>query len=114
MQQDSNNDKDLQKKVISFVSSFIGIRSESLHMESSLFHDLGVDGEDAVELLEAYSNKFNVDVREFPFLEYFGNEGVLSPFSLITKLVTGRLKDNKKTLTISDLIQAVKSGSLQK
>ena len=107
------NNSDLDNKVIKFVSSETRINEAKLKLESSLFHDLGVDGEDALELIEAFSKEFNVDVTEFPLSDYFGNEGTMSPFGLIKGLITGRTKDSKKRLTICDLIESARQGSLK-
>jgi hypothetical protein len=38
--------------------------------------DLGVDGDDAVELMEEFSKRFDVDLETFHIGEYFGCEGL--------------------------------------
>jgi len=107
------NNNDLVAKVIEFVSNEIGIDEAKLKPELSLYHDLGVDGEDALELLEAFSKVFNVDVTGFPLPDYFGNEGSMSPIGFLKGLITSRTKDCKKRLTIEDLIESAERGRLK-
>lgn len=42
--------------------------------ESSLWHDLGINGDDAVELLEEIAKRYNVTFQDFWFPDYFPNE----------------------------------------
>jgi acyl carrier protein len=39
-----------------------------------LLHDLGIDADDAAEILAAFSEKFSVDLSSFPFSMHFGSE----------------------------------------
>lgn len=43
--------------------------------QSDLLADLGIWGDDAIELLERYSKRFGVSLAEFPFTEHFPCEG---------------------------------------
>ncbi len=114
MQQPNNViDEQINKKIIEFLSDQLSIAATSLHLNDRLFHDLGVDGDDAVELLQRYSKEFHVEINHFPFTDYFGNEGTGSPFSYIWRLFSiGQARAKKKPLAIFDLINAVAFGKL--
>lgn len=111
MQNNFTND-DFQK-IIDFLSRELCVKKESLSLHSRIFHDLGVDGADGIDLINAYSEKFNVDIGDFPYSEYFGNEGAISPFSLVSRLLMGRTMDDKKPLTVGDLAEGVKLRKLK-
>jgi hypothetical protein len=57
--------------------------AEEIVPESDLYEDLGIWGDDAVELLEKYRERFGVSLIGFDFGEHFPGEGVplSSPFS---------------------------------
>lgn len=78
----------------------------------SLFHDLGVDGDDAVDFLNEFSGYFNVSLNKFNFNEYFGAESSPTPWGLVSELITKSNFLKTRRLEIKDLIQAVKSGEL--
>lgn len=66
--------KDMFKRVESFVSESLSLREEekrSLSADTRLLHDLGMDGTDAVEFMEAFSEEFDVDMSEFEFDRHF-------------------------------------------
>lgn len=107
------SDTELEQRVIIFFCNHTGAKTSTLDLNSRLFHDLGIDGEDALELLDAFSKKFDVDVSQFPFSEYFGNEGAISPLDLVLKLLGKSPYNDKKFLSVSDLINAVKLGVLK-
>ena len=108
----NNPDDELKTNVLNLIEKLTKIKSCNLSLEMSLFHDLGLDGEDAMQLIQEYSKEFNVDIQDFCFDEYFGNEGAISPFGLITMMFSNRLKVDKKRLSINDLVQSANKGLL--
>jgi hypothetical protein len=69
----------LYVRVLAFVSEELGVHPQKLSLNTSLDHDLGVGGDDAVEFFEAFVREFGVDPRSFPaafFEQYFGHEGM--------------------------------------
>jgi hypothetical protein len=62
-------------KVFDFVGRFTRCRSEQLSLATTILGDLGVDGDAANELIQAFSQEFHVDMSSFPFDQYFGTEG---------------------------------------
>ena len=67
--------------------------------------DLGVYGDDAVELLVAYGKYFQVDVSQFMAADYFDGEGpdVLAWFRPVR---------TRKELTVGQLQQGIAAGRL--
>ncbi len=97
----------------SFLSTFLGIKEEEINFADSLFHDLGVDGDDASELLKNYSSNFNVDIDDFEFENYFGVEASASLVQVIFKGLIKSDEHDRKKLTVEDLANGVKLGRLE-
>jgi acyl carrier protein len=94
-----------QDEVIEFIAKELGISKMKLKMESRMFHDLGVDGDDAGEFIVAFSKRFDVDISDFIFNDYFGNEGC-NPFALFISLFNSK---KLKPLTVAMLIEAAEN-----
>jgi acyl carrier protein len=58
------------------VAEQTNVAIEDITVETTLASDLGIDGDDAWELLEKYAEKFNVSMRGFVFLDHFDWEGM--------------------------------------
>ena len=71
--------EDVFKRVESFVLKFRPRRKGPLSADTRLLDDLGMDADDAVEFMEAFSEEFNVDMSEFEFKRHFGPEGFAPP-----------------------------------
>lgn len=87
-----------------FISDLSGIDGNEIFENTSLEGDLGIYGDDAVELILAFGKKFSVDVSKFRASEYFISEGGFK---------IGSYKNvNLKELKVFDLIKAVEIGRL--
>ncbi|MEA5103513.1 DUF1493 family protein [Pantoea sp. S18] len=66
--------------------------------------------EDAIEILEEYFTRFNVEKRDFSFIKYWPNEEVFMPLNFF------RSKANKwkwiepQPLTLNMLVESAKAG----
>ena len=88
--------------IILFLSEFCRIPSEKININSSIQDDLGVDGDDAGDLMREYSQKFRVDLSAFEFKKYFGDEpSILSIFSIHLGI---------EPIFVRDLIQFARLG----
>jgi len=77
----------LERDVIDIVAEESGKRKNQISLDSTLLDDLGVDGDDAWELLERLHERYKVDFSEFEFMRHFRNEPCLKgPTYLIRKL----------------------------
>lgn len=79
---------DLTTKVFTMVSEFSGIRQQDLHMETTLFRDLGIDGDDAVDFFNEFGKRFQVDLADFNLGKHFGPEAS-DPLSSVITWVQG-------------------------
>ena len=109
--------EDMFKRVESFVSKFWLQEKSSLPENTRLQHDLGLDGTDAEEFMEAFSEEFDVDMSEFEFDSHFGPE---APPNLTTlarylycRLVggdpSGLISSELIPITLRDLVSAAKA-----
>jgi hypothetical protein len=83
--------------VLNLVAECTGCSRGQLSLDTALNQELGVDGDDAAELLEAFARKFGVDLSRFPYDRYFGNE--------TTMLSVFEIGSSTAPLTIRDLVQ---------
>lgn len=93
-------------ELVSFVRNEIGEDKMPIARDTLIENDLRVTGDDAEELIVAFSKKYNVDVSQFLFTKYFYNEAELfvffssktiAPFTighLEKAIVAGRLDEN--------------------
>lgn len=70
-------------RIVAFVAGERAIRPGLLSPDATLLGDLGMDGADGWELIEAFGRAFEVDVSRFEPARHFGPEGGGSPLSLI-------------------------------
>jgi acyl carrier protein len=66
-----------------FVSEELGVPAARIKPETRLLHDLGVDGDDAGDLLHHFSARFHVDLSAFRFSWHFGPEAGRNPLYCI-------------------------------
>ena len=104
-----NNDIFNQVKI--FTVNSIGVDEDEISEDTRLESDLGVYGDDAIEYVLAFGMKFNVDVTNFMFSDYFSPEGDFI-LSAIIRIFTGKKNTKQKELTIRHLLKAIKAGRL--
>ena len=109
----------MSDEVLERVRRFVaGYRSTSLarvHPHTTLFGDLGVDGDDAHELLSDFAREFGVDLSELQMSRHFGPEGV-PPWAPIYWIVlvfrrgSPEERARLEPITIVDLAMAAATG----
>ena len=93
-----------------FISKEVGVKYDSLSLDTSLNLDLGMDGDDAIDFFEKLQKKFNVNLNKFmndEYEKYFGFEGI-NPFKEIKRLFTSSEKFQK--FTIQMLIEILQNA----
>mgnify|MGYP000010461983 CR=1 FL=1 len=91
-----------QQELSEFIKKEINDYKCDIQLDNLLEDDLGITGDDASELIHAFSKKFNVDISNFIFSNYFYDEpSAFSNFS-------GR----KKPITVNHLLKAIQEGKL--
>jgi acyl carrier protein len=53
---------DIEQSILGFVAEETGYNPKRLALDSRLAHDIGVDGDDAVELFQKFEQKYDVDL----------------------------------------------------
>lgn len=111
---------DLREAVFDFVAEHRSVDRSRLSGATTLFGDLGIDGDDGYELLLAFSRRFDVDMTACDANRYFGPEGGCMPIAPLYWLFTAyRRKRYGMTeeescgltaVTIDDLVAAAVSG----
>ena len=76
-------------------------------MKRSISKDLGIFGDDAEEILNEYFKIFSIDITNFNFSDYFGEES-FDLFAFFKRIVTNK---KYKDLTIGNLVEIAKKGS---
>ena len=95
-------DGDHEQWVINLIAKKTGLSPTEISPESRLLHDLGITGDDAVELLSEYSEAFQVDMGEFEFRQYFTGEPHLFNCWFAAK------GSKLRPLTVRDLAEAAR------
>lgn len=97
-------------RVIGFVAAWTNSPLARIGLRTTLQGDLGVDGDDAAELIQAFGGTFDVDLSGFVFQRYFHPEPLLgcSPIGLLY-WVTGRTALRVRPITIGDLVEAAEA-----
>lgn len=93
--------------IIIFLSNSVGVAPQKITIDTSLRDDLGVDGEDAEELMINYSNEFHVDLSNFVFKRHFSSEFQESFFDLFSALFC---RSNFEPILVRDLIASAELG----
>lgn len=101
-------ERDQFENVLQFVAKYCSVGVDKLKPVTSLFVDLGVDGDDADEFMQAFSRQFGVDISEFNFSQHFGPEAGCNPIVSLFRSVL-RHTPQVTPITIEDLVEAAQS-----
>ena len=100
-------------EIIGLVVSQTGTYKSKLNRSTKIEKDLGVTGDDALELMEAFIERFSVKHDGFELNKYFDEEGFdLLGLSYLIRRIKGekRIVKSNHELTIGDLEDWVKRG----
>jgi len=97
---------DMEDQIRALVASERGMALEEIKLSSDLLYDLGIAGDDGVELMEEFAQKFDVDLAGFNPYEFFGPEGC-NPFAIFFPSFWKK----HPTLTVADLVQMAEARS---
>jgi len=103
------------EEVTEFIAKFAYTPLERLSASTTLFGDLGIDGDDADELLAAFGKHFDVEMSSLDVARHFGPENtwpwtVICWFMLWSRSGTPEQKARLSPITIADLVRAAKCG----
>jgi acyl carrier protein len=94
--------------VIELVAEQTGVSPSRISAATRIGEDLGVDGDDAADLLTEFASRFHVDLAGFQFPRHFGPEAGWSPFYALYCLLTGR--GRTEPVTVQQLAEAAERG----
>ena len=101
---DSDGDTSLSEAVARFVADKVGVRHNKVTKDSRLREDLGVDGDDAYDLLIVFAKKFHVRDENFVLADHFGPEASWFPFAFMFR------RKRLLPMTMQDLIDSAAAG----
>ena len=107
-------DDESLEQVKDFVAEFWGESKGTLSAETSVNDDLGMDGDDGVEFMQTFSERFCVDLSSFPHDQYFGPEAGATPLSMVegvTRRVTTGSWSALAPLTLRALAESAERRS---
>ncbi len=99
--------EELVFEIIEVLRKYVS-QKEKVLLNTKIFHDLRIYGDDAYEFLEELRNKYNVINKNFRASEYFPAEGEMPPKILI--LIWPKLLRRWKPLTAVDLAEIIMKG----
>lgn len=88
-----------KNKLIAFIREEIGEFNKEINFSTRLEEDLGVTGDEAVELLLSIGKEFKIDLTGFDFKRYFHPEPSIHAY--YSKI---------EPLTVQNLLDAIKFG----
>jgi acyl carrier protein len=100
----------IDQEVIKFIVEFTRTDIEKIKIDTLINDDLGIDGDDGPELLEAFSKRFDVDISMLNKI-YFGPEGfpwlslIIYPIMFV---FGGRKKEVFSPLPVKVLVDSAK------
>ncbi len=106
---------DIDDRVIDFVANYVGIDAREINNRTTVNDELGVDGDDGLDMLEGFSKEFDVDISSMEVI-YFSSEGL--DFSIIFSPVLSVLgvlglvdakRKHIRPLTVSTMIESAKN-----
>jgi acyl carrier protein len=65
-------------EVIRAISEFCAVPKHKISERTSLLYDLGIDGDDADDLMTMLEKRFSVDLSDLDLSRYFRGEGIFS------------------------------------
>ena len=97
------------QEVINLVADQTGVSPSRITASTRIGEDLGVDGDDASDLLKAFASHFHVDLDRFEFSRHFGPEAGGNPFYYLYCFFTGR--GRLAPVTVGQLAEAAERGA---
>lgn len=93
-----------EQEVIELVARKTG-KSKAKITPEKTFYDLGIDGDDAVELIAELCKRYQVPAEGVDLRKYIGPEGAFTVASHVYNAVARNGSTDRKELRISDLIK---------
>jgi hypothetical protein len=104
-----NPDEPVWAEITTFLQQTLCLSAKrKLTRQTTLNYELGVDGDDADEVMAAFFERFQIEPGDYHWARYFGEEG-FNPFSVLLAIL--RKKPKPVPLTLGMLEMAAKNRS---
>jgi len=103
---------EINNKLIDFVKSWNLIQPDKITLDTLIEKDLGITGDDAIDFIEEFAKKFDVDIVSFDYSKYFGSEGI-DIFDVFSRLFFQKRTTNHTDMSLRELGEAIRSGKLE-
>lgn len=104
----------LEATVLRFVAEQVGAPFDRVRPETTLLGDLNIDGDDAVDLFDAFGREFAVDLSNLDLSRHFGPEGLpitflLNWIAMAIRRGTHEERAGLEAITVADLVRAAEA-----
>lgn len=83
--------------LVSFIREEIGEYEMEINQQTLIEDDLGVTGDEAIELIQNFGEKFGVDISDFQYLKYFHPEpNIFNTIKSVYPITVGNLYNSLK------------------
>jgi acyl carrier protein len=80
---------DTEKTIAAILAELRSLGAHQIRSETLINDELGIDGDDAVDLLHLIERRFEIDTADFEFGKFFGPES-MSIVNLVMDLLRGK------------------------
>ena len=98
----------LAPELLEFVAHELRVQPSRLRATTSL-RELGVDGDDGIELLAAFATRFSVNLSGFDASLHFGPEAGFSPIAWLWLSINGT-RSRLRPIHLADLQRSIDLG----
>lgn len=96
-----------EREVVAWLAEFLAVAPAKVKLEARIAQDLGVDGDDAEELMQAFAARFEVALDDFEFDRHFAQEGAGNPMCYVAQVFR---EDELVPVRVRDFVRAAESG----
>jgi uncharacterized protein DUF1493 len=98
---------DLAERVVTVIARQTGCPQSRLQLQTDLW-DLGVDGDDAHDLLLRLGGEFQINLQKMQFCRHFGPETGFNPLAVFLPR-WWRWRRERIPVTVADLVEAART-----
>lgn len=103
---DGTQREEIAENVFKLVERVTGLSAEKMRKDPQLRLNVSIDGDDAVELIEAFAKEFGVNMQGFVYERYFGSEGIRDPITTVLGWIRQLRRPTSQPLTVRVLVDS--------
>jgi hypothetical protein len=101
---------EILKNLIKLVSESTGLNQDVLNRNTRISSDLGIDGDDVLELIEAINIRYPLNFDGFVFENYFTPESEINTFKSLFNYFSKKIPSHNYEVTLGDIENWIKNG----